>query len=158
MTLTTRPHPGRAKSANYNHDYHPLKDEAFAPKTYSITLEKGRFIEPWRAYYKKPYLLLEKPWFRTRPDRFASRLAFDRKSPYPPLEEWRRETIEKNALASYLNHNQFWEYREFVRHLIPRAEETWAETLDVSWWLSSTPGPGEEHIRRLHLGLVKNAL
>lgn len=149
MTLTTRLHPAWAARQNLNHDYKPLRDEAFAPKTYAVTLEKGRFIEPCRAFYKKPYVLFQKAWDRTRPDRFKSRITFDR-SPYPPLEEWRPETIEKSSLSSTLDHHHVWEYREFVRHLIPREKETWAETLDMSWWLSPTTGQGEENIKKLH--------
>jgi hypothetical protein len=33
-----------------------------------------------------------------------------------------------------------WGKREFVRNAIATEDETWAETLDLSWWLSPTVG------------------
>ncbi len=52
-----------------------LTDDAFVPKTYTISLEKGNFALP----------ILSSP---TRFDRgYMFRLSFDR-SPYPPRNEW----------------------------------------------------------------------
>lgn len=143
--MTTRPHPAWAARHNFNKDYMPLKDEAFKPKIYNIALEKGRFIEPCRAFYKSPYVLFQNARDRTRPDRFENRIAFDR-SPYPPLDEWRPETIKKSSLSSIFDHHHVWEYREFVRYLIPREKETWVETINLSWWLSPEAGPGNKNI------------
>lgn len=86
ITLTTRRHPAWAARGRTNTDYNPLKDEAYMPKIYSLTFEKGRLIEPCRLFYKKPYLLFQEKWYRTKPERFEVRLTFN-KSPYPPFEE-----------------------------------------------------------------------
>ncbi|TFL04960.1 hypothetical protein BDV98DRAFT_601408 [Pterulicium gracile] len=83
--------------SNYTINEALLTDDAFLPKSYIVSLEKGRFItafdqlgEPRRLEYTPEYAL---------------RLTFDR-SPYPPREEWRRPEGAPDAM-------KFWEWREF---------------------------------------------
>ncbi|KAI1388058.1 uncharacterized protein F4822DRAFT_301113 [Hypoxylon trugodes] len=76
-----------------------LMDVAFQPKTYTVRIEKGNFIEPcsincgnWNGW------------------RYELRLLFD-KSPYPPRCQWKQPEGGPDG-------GQFWDHREFVgRHL-----------------------------------------
>lgn len=118
----------------------PLAPAAFQPKQYSLRLEKGRFIEPFHKFQKKPYPLFQPDPYGFAPDRYAYRLLFDT-SPYPPRDEWLVEhAMEPSVVKACLNYCRFWEYREFVWTFIPKSEQTWAETLDLSWWLSPSEG------------------
>ncbi|KAF1959123.1 hypothetical protein CC80DRAFT_490098 [Byssothecium circinans] len=117
----------------------PLHSAAFRPKQYTLMLSRGRFIEPFHCFVKQPFPIFQP--YRYAPNRYACRLAFDDSSPYPPREEW----VETSGLKLSLDYHHFWERREFVREAIAKKDETWAETLDLGWWLSPTSGDG--HIR-----------
>ncbi|EON68402.1 hypothetical protein W97_07726 [Coniosporium apollinis CBS 100218] len=56
-----------------------LTDDAFLPKAYTLSLEKGKFLTPLDA------MRTEEIQYTPR---FALRLVFD-KSPYPPGHEWK---------------------------------------------------------------------
>jgi hypothetical protein len=73
-----------------------LQAEAFLPKLFTITIEKGNFIQPSRSILEKRSPNLE---------RYKLHLTFD-KSPFPPPAEW-KDTSDI--------HLPVWEYREFVR-------------------------------------------
>ncbi|TFL04953.1 hypothetical protein BDV98DRAFT_601401 [Pterulicium gracile] len=97
LTKDRIPTLGSADMSNYTINEALLTDDAFLPKSYIVSLEKGRFItafdqlgEPRRLEYTPEYAL---------------RLTFDR-SPYPPREEWRRPEGAPDAM-------KFWEWREF---------------------------------------------
>ena len=72
-----------------------LKDDAFRPKSYAVTIEQGNFKEPFYIGF---------------PDsdntRFALRLLFD-KSPYPPRSEWKKPEQGPDG-------GPFWHHTEFV--------------------------------------------
>ncbi|KAI0378645.1 hypothetical protein F5Y04DRAFT_261265 [Hypomontagnella monticulosa] len=72
-----------------------LTDDAFLPKSYTIKIEKGNFIEPCCIGYPNS----------DRP-RFSLRLLFD-KSPYPPRSEWKKPEGGPDG-------GQFWDHVEFV--------------------------------------------
>ncbi|KAG9197689.1 hypothetical protein G6514_001158 [Epicoccum nigrum] len=115
----------------------PLHSPAFLPKTFTITISRGRYIEPWQHFIKKPYPLFQGEADRFPPRRYASKLTFD-VSPYPPRGEWAEGFAA--GLEQSLDFHRHWEKKEFVRDGIERGEETWAETLDLGWWLSPTVG------------------
>jgi hypothetical protein len=73
-----------------------LQPEAFLPKLFTITIEKGNFIQPSCSRLEKQSPNLE---------RYELHLTFD-KSPFPPPEEW-KDTCDV--------HLPVWECREFVR-------------------------------------------
>jgi len=77
-----------------------LTDAAFRPKSYTIRIEKGNFVEPCCIRGMSPSM-----------PRFALRLLFDT-SPYPPRVEWR-------APEGGPDSNCFWEHREFVGRAAP---------------------------------------
>lgn len=119
----------------------PLHSAAFSPKQYTLTLSRGRFVEPFHYFVKKSYPLFQFRNYgssRFAPNRYASQLAFD-VSPYPPREEW-AESWEQGSLGLSLDFHQHWEKKEFVRDAIAKKDETWAETLDLGWWLSPAVG------------------
>jgi len=74
-----------------------LTDEAFQLKKYTISIEKGNFIEP--CYIGSSASKLDR-------SRYELRLLFDR-SPYPPRSEWIRPEGGPDS-------NQFWNIIEFV--------------------------------------------
>ncbi|PVH98541.1 hypothetical protein DM02DRAFT_44876 [Periconia macrospinosa] len=53
--------------------------------------------------------------------------------------------VETSGLTLSLDYHRFWERTEFVRDAIAKKDESWAEMLDVGWWLS--PSMGEGYIR-----------
>lgn len=118
----------------------PLRSAAFRPKQYTLTLSRGRFIEPFHYFIKAPYPLLQPYYHRHLPNRYTHQIVFD-KSPYPPLEEW-VESYGKGTLKGTLEHYQFWERTNFVRGEILKKDQTWAEILDLKWWLSPYAGDG----------------
>jgi len=103
ITLTNRL-PRRAQTSNLSKstiiNELGLKDDAFRPKSYTIRIEKGNFIEPCHIGSSSSH----------RP-RFALRLVFD-KSPYPPRSEWRRPEGGPDG-------GQFWDHKEFVGRSSP---------------------------------------
>jgi hypothetical protein len=121
----------------------PLHSAAFRPKLYTLTLSRGRFIEPFHFFIKKPYPIFQPVPYRYAPNRYACQLVFDM-SPYPPREEW-TEWAENGGLKLSMDYHHFWERREFVREAIAKKDETWAEMLDLGWWLS--PTTGDSHMR-----------
>jgi hypothetical protein len=134
--LQNRPPPSKAPFP-----WAPLHSAAFSPKQYTLTLSRGRFIEPFHYFIKMSYPLFQFGNYgsnRFAPNRYASQLAFD-VSPYPPREEW-AESWEHGSLGPSLDFHQHWEKREFVRDAIAKKDETWAETLDLGWWLSPAVG------------------
>ena len=114
----------------------PLHAPAFRPKTLTVVISRGRYIEPWQQFVKKPY-----PFFSgdvdRRPRRYRSKITFD-VSPYPPREEWAARSV--SGLEQSLDFHRHWEKKEFVRDAIATEDETWAEMLGLSWWLSPTVG------------------
>ncbi|KAH0556557.1 hypothetical protein GP486_005584 [Trichoglossum hirsutum] len=81
-----------------------LTDDAFRPKSYTVGIEKGNFIEPCYVGYSSS----------GRP-RFALRLVFN-ESPYPPRPEWRNP--ERGV-----DEGQFWDHKEFVGRSSPELEK-----------------------------------
>jgi hypothetical protein len=120
----------------------PLHTPAFLPKTLTVTISRGRYIEPWQQFIKKPFPLFSGEADRFKPRRYASKLTFD-VSPYPPRGEWDERGV--SGLEQSLDFHRHWEKKEFVRDAIATEDETWAETLDLSWWLS--PSVGEAYSR-----------
>ncbi|KAI0202314.1 hypothetical protein F4808DRAFT_449720 [Astrocystis sublimbata] len=82
--------PSGAESMNKN-----LTDGAYRPKTYTVRLERGNFIQP--AYIGSQN--------KDMP-RYELRLLFD-KSPYPPRSEWKDPEGASDE-------GQFWDIVEFV--------------------------------------------
>lgn len=81
-----------------------LEDDAFRPKSYTIRIERGNFIEPCYIGSVSSHRL-----------RFALRLVFD-KSPYPPRSEWRKPDGGPDG-------GQFWDHKEFVGRSSPELEK-----------------------------------
>ncbi|KAF3001385.1 hypothetical protein E8E13_006891 [Curvularia kusanoi] len=121
----------------------PLRSDAFQPKFYTLTLSHGRFIEPFHYFIKPAYPLFQSGADRFVPNRFSHQLVFD-KSPYPPRKEW-VESYGNGDLKRSLSYHHYWERTDFVRGPISRKDQTWADTLDMGWWLSSSAGEG--HVR-----------
>lgn len=117
----------------------PLTSAAFRPKTYNLTLTRGSFIEPFQLFIKKPFPLFQEVPYRFSPYRYRYQLTFENVSPYPPREEWVERT---GYLENTLDYQRFWEKRVFVKDV---KDKTWADTLDLGWWLS--PSIGELHTR-----------
>lgn len=123
----------------------PLHGAAFRHKKFAITLSRGRFIEPWHYFIKSPFPLFQFKNFgskRFAPNRYASQVTFD-VSPYPPREEW-DDTLASGSLAHSLEFHRHWEKITFVRDAIAKKDHTWAETLDLGWWLSPRSGEAYE--------------
>lgn len=159
ITLTSRIHPLYRKGDQWGQsqrppragdesapcNWAPLAQSAFQPKQYSVRLEKGRFIEPFKNFHKKPFPLFQPDPYGFAPDRYAYRLWFNT-SPFPVRDEWQpKHAMQPSAAEACLNYCRFWEYREFVWTLIPKSEQTWVEILDLNWWLS--PSKGGAHNR-----------
>lgn len=89
-----------------------LIDDAFLPKTYTITLEKG--------FFKTPYDVIEDEYTQ----RYALRLVWE-PSPYPPREEWKGAQPYSEAL-------KFWEYKIFCG----RSSEELRKLANGRWWES----------------------
>ncbi|KAI2631042.1 hypothetical protein GGR54DRAFT_182694 [Hypoxylon sp. NC1633] len=77
-----------------------LTDDAFQPKSYTVRIERGNFVEPCTIGYPN-----------SDKSRYAFRLLFD-KSPYPPRSEWR-------APEGGPEGGQFWDHVEFVGQVSP---------------------------------------
>ncbi|KAI8959227.1 hypothetical protein F5Y11DRAFT_333834 [Daldinia sp. FL1419] len=90
-----------------------LTDEAFRPKSYTLRIERGNFIEP--CYVGFPSA--DKP-------RFALRLIFN-KSPYPPRPEWRKPDGGPDG-------GQFWDHVEFVARVSPELSNEGKAMNDIS--------------------------
>ncbi|KAI9683733.1 MAG: hypothetical protein M1822_005923 [Bathelium mastoideum] len=86
---------GTALSSRPNLNADTLVDDAFQPKSYTIKIERGNFIEPCCIGYTN-----------LQESRFALRLVFD-KSPYPPRSEWKEPEGGPDG-------GQFWDIKEFV--------------------------------------------
>ncbi|TVY32468.1 hypothetical protein LSUB1_G008834 [Lachnellula subtilissima] len=82
-----------------------LTDAAFRPKSYTIRIEKGNFVEPCCIRGMSPSM-----------PRFALLLLFDT-SPYPPRVEWR-------APEGGPDSNCFWEHRKFVGRDAPELRKS----------------------------------
>ncbi|KAF2187200.1 hypothetical protein K469DRAFT_705758 [Zopfia rhizophila CBS 207.26] len=80
-----------------------LKDQAFPPKRFAVSLEKDSYWLPAALRF-----LSIPAWV----PRYVFCLLFD-KSPYPPREEWKSTQGRPNA-------NKFWELREFCSRKLPR--------------------------------------
>lgn len=76
---------------------HSLTDEAFKTKSFTVRVEKGRFIEPSRVGFAATFA-----------KRFDLRLVFE-PSPYPPKSEWK-------SLERGVEDGQFWDHKQFVAH------------------------------------------
>ncbi|KAI1771033.1 hypothetical protein F4818DRAFT_220235 [Hypoxylon cercidicola] len=92
--LPTRVDTSILKEGTMVNEY-SLTDDAFRPKSYTVRIEKGNFVEPCTIGYPKLDNL-----------RFALRLLFD-KSPYPPRSEWKTPEGGPDG-------GQFWDHVEFV--------------------------------------------
>ncbi|KAH6642136.1 hypothetical protein C7974DRAFT_468559 [Boeremia exigua] len=121
----------------------PLYSAAFLPKQFTLTLSRGTFIEPFHEFVKPPYPLFQR--YRFAPTRYSYKISFD-KSPYPPPEEWDK-SFENNVLGASMNYHRYWEMKDFVWG---RKDKTWAQTLDLGWWLSPSVGDGYWRGRERH--------
>jgi hypothetical protein len=124
----------------------PLRPAAFRPKIFNITLSQGRFISPWDLAIKKPYPIFQSGQDRFIPSRYLSQLTFD-VSPFPPREEYAEGGVP-GVSGHVLDRQHFWEMKVFARDTIDRKDQTWAETLDLGWWLSPTNGKWNEYYGR----------
>jgi len=77
-----------------------LKDDAFHPKSFTVSIENGSFKQPCFIGGD------ESMW-----SRYALRLFFD-KSPYPPRCEWKEPEGGPDS-------GQFWDHKEFVGRSSP---------------------------------------
>ena len=109
MTLTKRTPQTDVDWANSGRRLNAqnLTDDAFLPKDYTLTLEKGNFPSPIYATLPQP-----PPSYAPH---FALRLSFD-PSPYPPLEQWKE-------IAGYgPSSNKVWEWTQFCSREFPQAQ------------------------------------
>ena len=116
------------------HSMKPLS----APSNIQSRSRAAASSSPFICLSRSPTLVFKLGPDRFAPNRFRYQLSFDI-SPYPPREEW-TDRIDNRGLGINLNHHEFWEKREFVRGYIDKKGETWAEMLDLGWWLSPTKG------------------
>ena len=121
----------------------PFRPSAFQTKQFTLMISRGSYILPWNLFTKRPYPLFQ-PGHRWAPSRYRWQLQFDI-SPYPMREEW-AEDVKNGMPGGVLDYGVYWERKAFVRKWIAKKNQTWAETLDLSWWLSSTIGPA--HVER----------
>ena len=131
--LLNPPSPSKAPFA-----WAPLHTAAFRPKQYSLRLSRGRFIEPFHLFIKKPYPIFQPVPYCFAPRRYRWRLVFD-VSPYPPREEWAVQNGSVGLKGS-LEYQRCWEKRTFVRGDVARGDETWGEKFDVGWWFGGSVG------------------
>lgn len=120
----------------------PLHSPTLRPKNYLFALSRGCFIEPWQHFIKAPNPLLQLRNYGSNgfaPNRYRSQITFDT-SPYPPREEWDESWPDRSSLSMSLDFQRHWEKKHYVRDGIAKKNETWAETLDLGWWLSPTIG------------------
>lgn len=138
MRMIWQPRPEHDYPANHSTSK-CRKSIAFVPKRFNVTLSRGRFIRPQDVYYKEPFPLFRKDGqaYRT-PTRYRLRLVFEDVSPYLPLQEWESHMDDHVDFARI----RYWQRKEFVRDQISYQDQTWAETLDPSWWLIPRAGPG----------------
>ncbi|KAJ4145454.1 hypothetical protein LMH87_004304 [Akanthomyces muscarius] len=98
MTLTKRL-PQKAQSSILTQstlvNEYSLTDEAYKTKSYTVRVEKGRFMEPCRVGYADESA-----------KKFNLRLVFD-PSPYPPKSEWK-------SLERGVEDGHFWNHTQFV--------------------------------------------
>jgi len=78
-----------------------LTNDAFLPKTFTLTLTKGRFLSLYDALGAENEMLVYIP-------HYALRLSFE-PSPYPPQSEW----IEQKDPSRWWNANRVWEWTDF---------------------------------------------
>jgi hypothetical protein len=95
-------HPG---GNNFVGSERGLTDDAFRPKSYTITIEKGNFIQPC---FTGPH---SSHYESFKSCRYALRLLFD-KSPYPPRSEWKDPEGGPDSA-------KFWNITEFVSRSSP---------------------------------------
>ncbi|RYP13636.1 hypothetical protein DL767_010646 [Monosporascus sp. MG133] len=108
ITLTKRrPASWGPKVERLRINEHQLTEDAFVPKAYRVTLERGEFRS--REDLSR-FPASEMPVWA---ERFALRLLFD-KSPYPPRQEWKQPEGMPDA-------NKVWEWKEFCGRRFPRA-------------------------------------
>ncbi|RYP10458.1 hypothetical protein DL764_000641 [Monosporascus ibericus] len=108
ITLTKRrPASWGPKVERLRINEHQLTEDAFVPKTYRVTLERGEFRS------REDLSRLSASEMPLWADRFALRLLFD-KSPYPPRQEWKQPEGMPDA-------NKVWEWKEFCGRRFPRA-------------------------------------
>lgn len=115
----------------------PFRPAAFQTKKFTVTVSRGSYILPWDLFTKRPYPLFQSD-YRWAPSRYRWQLQFDI-SPYPLRDEW-AEDVKIGMPGGALDYGLYWERKSFVRKSIPRGDQTWAETLYLSWWLSPTIG------------------
>lgn len=98
LTLTKRriPKLGHTDMSQYTINESLLREEAFFPKTYTLSLESGVFCTAFDEMH-----MAEIPYT----PKFLLRLTFD-KSPYPPRDEWKEPEGAPDAI-------QFWEWNKF---------------------------------------------
>ncbi|KAH6618914.1 hypothetical protein C7974DRAFT_427139 [Boeremia exigua] len=129
----------------------PLQSVAFRPKTYSFTLSRGSFVQPFQYFIKVPYPLFQVKNYGTNrfaPYRYRSQISF-KTSPYPPREEWDESWPNRVALCMSLDFHRHWEKKNYVRESIATKDETWMDAFDLRWWLSPTLGDAYKRGRTL---------
>lgn len=117
----------------------PFHPTAFRTKQVTLTISRGSYILPWDLFTKKPYPIFQPAGYdRRAPSRYRWQPNFDI-SPYPPREGW-AEDVKNGIPGGALDYGVYWERKSFVRKSLAKKDESWAETLDLSWWLSPTAG------------------
>ncbi|KAK7045980.1 hypothetical protein VNI00_006975 [Paramarasmius palmivorus] len=88
-----------------------LIGEAFVPKSYLVTIERGSFIAPWDAQHMR----------RGAAPKYAFQLTFDQ-SPYPPRKEWREPEGGPDTL-------KIWDKKTFCAGKVESEEKGWFKSL-----------------------------
>jgi hypothetical protein len=122
----------------------PFCSAAFQTKQFTLIISRGSYILPWNLFTKRPYPLFQRADYRWAPSRYRWQLEFDI-SPYPLREEW-AEDVKNGMPGGALDYGIYWERKKFVRTSIAKEDQTWAETLDLSWWLSPTTGHARKFV------------
>lgn len=114
MTLTKQRSPTYPpQECDWRMNASLLSDDAFLPKSYTVKLERGKFITPHDARRAK-----EIPFT----PRYTLRLIFDN-SPYPPRHEWKDPVPGPDA-------TKMWEWKEFCGRQLPLTEHGDTD----AWW------------------------
>lgn len=96
LTKNRPPKLGRVDTNNYSMNESLLSDQAFCPKSYLLTIEKGIFTTADDAKLRGGRWIVPT---------YPYRLRFDR-SPYPSRQEWKDPTGAPDKL-------KFWEWTDF---------------------------------------------
>lgn len=98
-----------------------LIDAAFLPKSYTVRVERGNFLEPALSHSPRS---ITNGW-----SRYAYRLIF-KKSPYPERPEWRNPGQGPDNGPKY----SFWHLKEFVGRASPELKNSGRAMNDETGW------------------------